>query len=234
MASYEGNTSIYIKNFTNGLDMTDGLVSPTFNTSSVIEPKLSFKVAFARKNASSSDILRIEYSYDCGNNWGFIGLLTGPLLQSVSDFRTSEFIPTNESEWKHVDIKLGSVLKSKENVLIRFQFTSGGGNNIFIDNVNIQSLTGIEDIESLQSIRVYPNPVDDVLNIDFSGSDVNMSKMQVRDISGKVVKSINASELAYSNNGLFQLNVSDFSPGFYLIQITSEGNQSLTKKFVVR
>lgn len=72
--------------------------------------------------------------------------------------------------------------------------------------------------------RLYPNPANDIVNIEFGTSDV--TAVTVLDLNGKVI--LNSAV----NNGNVTLNVSDLEVGMYMYQaIDAEGNVLNTAKF---
>lgn len=85
-----------------------------------------------------------------------------------------------------------------------------------------------EDIEALPEISIYPNPASSYITINtpqFFGDFV----AKVFDISGRTI---------LSNNKLInnQFNVSNLSPGIYIVQIilTDRNNKAINRKFVIQ
>lgn len=73
---------------------------------------------------------------------------------------------------------------------------------------------GINNITQSQDVSVFPNPLDDKLNIEWRfAEEVNI---QVLDNTGKIVKSV------ISSDSQVILSVRDLSPGVYLIQVQGE------------
>jgi hypothetical protein len=82
------------------------------------------------------------------------------------------------------------------------------------------STTGIEAYSNNSSIRLYPNPATDMLNI---RSDNEILKASIMNIDGQVVKSISGN---FNNIG-----ISDLSNGLYFVNICTE-NGTETLKFI--
>ena len=108
-------------------------------------------------------------------------------LESVSGFKGQKFVPADQSEWKEMAINISSFIASKPNVRFKFEFVSGLGNNIYIDDVNITSTTGISEEDQNNSLLVYPNPVSEVLTIDFAETNINSGSVEIKDLSGRTV-----------------------------------------------
>ncbi|WP_373797583.1 T9SS type A sorting domain-containing protein, partial [Kaistella sp.] len=71
-------------------------------------------------------------------------------------------------------------------------------------------------------VAIYPNPVKDVLNIDLK---TNQGEVKIFDLSGKVIKTA-------SVNKSGSVDVSKFSKGLYIVEITINGTSKVTKKII--
>ena len=92
---------------------------------------------------------------------------------------------------------------------------------IFIDNIIWQSTLGNDPVTA-NSLRYYPNPVKEVLNLSYSE---NISNVAVFNLLGQMVAD-------YAVNGTStQVNMSAFSSGAYVVKITV-GNQTKTIKII--
>jgi hypothetical protein len=83
---------------------------------------------------------------------------------------------------------------------------------------------GINSYES-SNIRVFPNPVSDILQI--SGID-NMNEVKIYDVQGKNVISMNA-----LNQNHLEINTTNLNDGIYFYSINS-GDKFFSGKFMVR
>ncbi|ALO13955.1 hypothetical protein L21SP5_00275 [Salinivirga cyanobacteriivorans] len=81
------------------------------------------------------------------------------------------------------------------------------------------ALTGLQQ----KGIVIYPNPVNDMLNIDFSNRKVQ--KLTISDISGKPI--FEKTQL----QGIEGIDLSNFPGGIYLVSIVA-GNEIITSKLV--
>ncbi len=71
-------------------------------------------------------------------------------------------------------------------------------------------------------ISVYPNPVNDILNVNFSGQN---SQLQVFDAVGKLIKETNL-----QTNGNYQVDFSKMVSGIYLVRLMDDGQIVQTQK----
>jgi PKD repeat protein len=233
-AAYTGNQSVYLYNFINvNSGISDELISPSYDLSAIITPRLYFKVAYARKSASTSDNLRIHYSFNCGESWSILSVKNATALESVSGYYTQKFVPADKSQWKEIAVNLSSFVASKNNVKFKFEFISGIGNNIYIDDINISSTTGINEEDPSAGLLVYPNPVRDLLTIDFTNAVIRPGQIEIRDLSGRTVYE-RSQDREESNGSSVQIDVANLSPGIYFLNVKGENGGNATKKIAVR
>ena len=68
----------------------------------------------------------------------------------------------------------------------------------------------------------FPNPVNEVLNLNYSIQNDSKVEITLLDIAGKVVKQ--STQLSSKGENSVSINVSDVSTGMYLLKLqTSEG-----------
>ena len=206
--SYKGSYCLKLQNQGLAEGTKQTLESKTLNLSDSSKAYFTFKYAYARKNSSNNDFLRILGSYDCGKTWATRKIIYTNQLITAAD--QNNFIPTY-SEWKEANIVslIGPFCVS--NFRFKFEFNSGGGNNLYIDNINIsyENTTGTDSFIN-QEISVYPNPSSDFLKI---SAFKNIDEINIYDIMGKQVYSNK------TNTKTLDLNISNFKNGYYSIKI---------------
>lgn len=136
-----GTASAWLNYFADntGSGTTDDLVMPYLDFSSVGAPStMTFDVAYRRYNTSGNfdDSLRVMVSTNCGASWSTVYSKGGTTLATVGTASTTAFVPT-AGQWRNESINLNSYA-GLNNVLIKFQGYSKYGQNIYIDNINIQ------------------------------------------------------------------------------------------------
>ncbi|HIF15541.1 MAG TPA: T9SS type A sorting domain-containing protein [Bacteroidetes bacterium] len=95
----------------------------------------------------------------------------------------------------------------------------GAGNYIatsklWVDNLSFEYVvTGEEELLIDNTIRVYPNPVKDQINIEFEENSEN-NLIQLVDLSGKILKEVKA-----EGNKNISIDMSAYSKGTYLLNI---------------
>ena len=213
-AAYNGNYCLKLENDGVSEGTKHMLESKTFDLSDSTKAFFNFKYAFARKNTSNNDYLKVLASNDCGKTWSVRKIIQYSQLITAPD--QNNFIPSF-SDWKEATVT--SILGPfcVQNFRFKFEFQSGGGNNLYIDNINIsyENTTGISN-SFTGKVSIYPNPTNDILNI---VSNNPFSKIQVLDMMGKEVLMNNKSNIKSA-----VINTSFLDNGYYSIKI-SQGNQ---------
>ncbi|MDI1316167.1 T9SS type A sorting domain-containing protein [Flavobacterium sp.] len=76
---------------------------------------------------------------------------------------------------------------------------------------------------------LYPNPARTSVRIDLLDANVQFTKVIFYDILGKTVKTVNTNATES-----LTVDVSDLEKGLYLVQLSSEDHQKLTKKLIIQ
>ena len=91
----------------------------------------------------------------------------------------------------------------------------------------VKSPLGVDDNESLGKLKVYPVPATDILNLNIN-DDTDIRKVQIMDISGKIVMNIENPE----NNGTgISILIDNFDAGTYVVIIYTE-DDVYRRKFI--
>ncbi|SFC03860.1 zinc-dependent metalloproteinase lipoprotein, BF0631 family [Flexibacter flexilis DSM 6793] len=131
-------SSIFIRNASNTLvGSLDGYSFPTVNLTTITSPRLMFDVAYARYSANYSDTLIVAYSADCGVTYSVLWKKGGTELSSIGVDQTATFTPT-ATQWKTETVSLASIA-TLANVKLMMINKNGYGNNLYLDNILINS-----------------------------------------------------------------------------------------------
>ena len=136
--TYDGDPGcVAIYNYGQGLvGDIDELVSPPVDLSILETGQITFEVAYAQIDFGTNDLLRVYTSGDCGTTWSSSWISGGVTLASPNGQLTSNFVPIDMNDWKSITVNLTPLVLTPD-FRFKFEFTSDGGNNIFIDNINI-------------------------------------------------------------------------------------------------
>lgn len=231
-ASATGSKAVMISNTSSSDTFIDELQSPSIDMSSLTGSlNLTFKVAHAQKASTSTDKLQVYVSINCGLSWTLRYVKSGAAL-STAGVQSTTFTP-NASQWIQHSVPF-SGYSGQTNLFFMFRFTSNGGNNIFIDDINIGGANGIDDgLASTLNFNVYPNPVEDNSIISFLMIDKQNVELKVYDLMGREITTLVNEKLIA---GEHQYSISDntkFSSGVYFITLYVD-RQRFTKKLIVK
>lgn len=175
------------------------------------------------------DYVQFEVSIDGGGNW------IPQCGKYTNEGSTNNGQPTGEplydgtqNDWISEEIDLSDYLG--ESILVRFQLVSDNiqrADGFYFDDLKINIVEEtILDIstDSISQFNIYPNPVDDILNI--ITPLINYS-IEVYNLQGQL---LNKSD---NNTGSQSFNYSSYTTGIYLMKLFSE-KASQTFKIVKR
>ena len=228
--SASGSKSVKLDNSQGQTGSVDELISNTIDLSNSAAASISFKYAFAKRNSGNSDYLQIFASKDCGETWFMRKNISTSILGTMAN-TNSNFTPSG-SDWKTIVISPSSF----SNYLVsdfrfKFKFVNGGGNDLYIDDINLSGSLSIEETEKVYDFKVYPNPVVENLLVSFN-SLINLSNplIELYDATGRIVKSINFQNISKGETNL-EVSSSDLDSGWYILKIISD-EKSISTKFL--
>lgn len=234
VAAYSGANSIRLLNHTGNPNGTvDAFITPGYDFTNIVNGSMTFKMAFAARTSSTTDNnLKVFASSNCGSNWAVRFTKSGIAL-STAGILSASFTPTGTSQWRQESVNLNSITyNNKPSVRFKFQYSQNTGNNLYIDDINITgtSTVGIQDVEFLATVSVYPNPSAGVTNISFSTSTVADMMIEITDVTGRVVEVVENKKL---NTGMHNYSFgNNLSDGLYFVRFKSNEND-LTRKVVI-
>lgn len=95
---------------------------------------------------------------------------------------------------------------------------------LFLDSITLDTNLSSNNFNSSSAnISIYPNPVNDILNV--LSPDFELESVTITDINGRIVKNVNA------NNTRKEINVSDLNSGVYFVNVNTVDG-SVVKKFI--
>ncbi len=103
----------------------------------------------------------------------------------------------------------------------------------YFDDVVLRDInnTPTIDVKDNFTARVYPNPVNDLLNLVFTTNSSESVSIILNDVLGRQVSFLNYNLSAFSNP-IVTLNVSDLSTGVYTLTVLTQNRAPLTTKFI--
>ena len=234
-----GNKCAKLANYGQAAGSFDELISAPVDLS-VLDPltdtmTLSFRYAYKRRNSSDDDRLQVFITNDCGENWALRKTLHGSILSPL--VQSSSFSPASANDWTTVHMPNVTNNYWVNNFRYKFTFESGGGNNFYIDDINIYSgaasddiVVGISEPEIVTGLSVYPNPAINELKLEFISNSTRGVIIKVQDLTGKIIQraTVNANE----GSNLVLFNTDQWASGMYILRIEA-GGKSRFIRFVV-
>lgn len=216
-----GHQSVFIPCNADTLSYQYALYTPGFDFTQVQQPVFSFTYAFAKKQDDNKDILKVKISKDCGQYW--ITRLTISDTLPTAPNQSTNFEPT-ATEWKRVSVTNIPISYLTSNLLFKIEFTSAGGNQLFIDEINVYDMQsiGLELQQTSDQIHIFPNPGYASLHIE---SPVPVNAWQVFSTTGQLLLQGAISDDTQS------LNLTGVAPGIYLISLHTN-NGIVWKKWI--
>jgi len=228
-AGSNGVASIRVSNFTNTDGQVDEWVMPAVDFRNLSHPTFSFKVANAQRNSTSDDMLEVYSSTNCGRTWTQIYGKHGAALATTT-ISSFSFVPNNAVQWRQENV-LVNTLSLLPRVRFKFVNTSNHGNNTYVDEINITgTMVNVDEIdEATTGYAIYPNPSTGISNVQFKLSKLQDVSLEVRDVTGRLVKSVLHERLG---DGLFEYELPELNEGIYLIDLSTD-NRHHVERLVV-
>lgn len=236
-----GNTGVKsakLPNYGQASGNVDELISSPVDLSGITSATgvtLSFRYAYRKRQSSNDDYLKVFLTNNCGDTWDQRKTMHGSTLSNLTS--TSAYTPA-QADWQTVHMTNVTSAYWVENFRFKFRFEADGGNNCFIDDINIYAgapsneiVVGINDLAQLQNAMVFPNPADEEVNVSFSSPVGQNVQVAVTDLLGNVLS--NYSIHANEGQNLVLISTQTLASGMYMVRL-SQGTAAQTMQFVVK
>lgn len=237
-AGVTGNNCVYLNsgernplnviNPTNGQDIDD-LVTPNMNLSGLSYAKLGFYYSFSTTTTDLANVtekLEVFSSTDCGRSWQTRTTINGPaLVTNGTSGGPGNFVAK--------DIPLPqSVLTN--NVRFRFRLTTSDfSGNLYLDDISVGVAVGLDEVAGDAIMNIYPNPTNDVFNVEVVGMDSYMTEVMIQDLRGAVVYQNTVAP--QGSNGLeISSRALGLAEGMYVVRVNNQLGSSAQKIIVGR
>ncbi len=217
--SYDGTGAVYINNYDGPANESYIITSHTFDFTGQYVLQLSFNYAFARTSSTNIDEVRVQVSTDCGLTWNTRRTLKGSSLSTTDIVSGEAFVPSTEDDWKQFNLNLSSY-GNTNGFKFRLVFNSGEGNNLYLDNLNLDVAPSVGETQ-VKKATLVPNPASSSFQIE----NMNWEYLQVLDITGKQV----IEQAAVQGNSV---DVSTLEFGTYSVRLTAKNGTSQVIKLL--
>ena len=218
------NRVAYFKNNLNG-NFDKLITQPIYLDNELSNPYLSFDVSYSSISDSFEDALLVEVSQDCGSTFtDTIYFKSGKFLSTDIQNNSTN---SNHHTFRNESVSLKEFLGKRIN--ISFLSNSDGGNNIYIDNVNLTNRS-TEDFNPLV-FEIFPNPSSGIFNLYFEDFSIENFDLTIVDISGKLILD---KDYSFSNGSprMVSLNLLNISKGVYLLRVNAK-DRSIVRRLVI-
>ncbi len=239
-AAFDGSSCVSIDNSGNDSGSVYQLVGPTVNMSTIANPKLYFRIAYAAPSGVTvTDAFRVWASTNCGATWSGHGTYTGASLASTTA-QTPPWTPTSTSQWKTDSVNLSGIASATD-VRFMFEFTNGApagkGAMIYLDAINIGSnklgvSTGISAINGAENrLTLMPNPAQNNSVLSLTLKETSLVTLNVMDVLGNVVLSPISNQVIAQGQQQVIINRNGLAAGIYFIR-TKINDRVYTQKLI--
>jgi PKD repeat protein len=236
---HSGTKCARLNNFGQAASNVDELTSTNIDLSGIDATTgsvtLSFRYAYRKKLAADYEYLKVFITGNCGENWAQRKTLGGNQLSSQASL--TAWAPTSQADWVTVHMTNVTSNYFTDNFRMRFRFEGEGGNNFFLDDINLYSggpsnelvLAAVQQ-NQFNNLVLYPNPTDGDVHLEFSAQIGGAAHLRITDLSGKVIAHYPLYVQAGQN--LVITDTTHLASGSYLLVLELNGVSS-TKTFVV-
>ena len=233
LAAKTGSASVRMSNFDyDAVGQKDYLRSPTVNIANTDSAFVSFQVAAATYTSSTAqntawDTLQVLISTDCGKTYTSVYKKWGSTLITRSGATRTAFLPS-ATEWRKEEINIGQFITSGD-VLVAFLNTNGNENDIYLDDINIRTVTINPNLKE-EGFLVTPNPTDGAISVQFYPHPSTLKGIYIYNTAGQLVDQREITGGVVATN-IYDFDLSNISGGLYIVKAVFT-DRVMTKKFV--
>ncbi len=224
-----GNSSVMINDIRYPLSQQDYLRLPsTIIPAEADTAFLSFQVASATYTPITlgypTDTLEVLISKNCGNSYSSLYKKWGSSLITHSALLSTSFMPAT-SDWRKDSINLSGYIGAG-NVLIAFRNTTGLESNIYLDDINLRTVT-INSLLKARELLVTPSPTTGLVAVQFYPQPTDVKAIAVFSMSGQKI----AETIPNGQSNYYTLNITHAAAGAYMVRVVM-GNNVMVKKII--
>lgn len=229
---YSGNQCAKLVNFGQAPSNIDELISSPIDLSVVPANgtvTLSFRYSYRKKLAADYEYLKVFITGDCGESWVQRKTLGGSQLSSIA--LATSWKPSSQADWTTVHMTNVTSNYFEQNFRVKFRFEGEGGNNFYLDDINLYSgspsntiVLGINEDQTLSNITLYPNPVQDELSIEYVATMASELTVSIVDMAGKQIQAHRIQSNVGQN--IIMMDTKELAAGKYTLLL--QGNSGKT------
>ncbi len=207
---------------------------PNFNLTNLPDPAFYFRYAYCP--GSKNDTLSVQISKDDGIMWTDLFKKGGKELNTTtSTSKSSEYLNPSGSDWKKVYFSL-SEYAGEQNVGIRFKMRNSYGNNLYLDQISVQTNdgSGVKKIASdvIPGFKVYPAITSGKTTVSFDSELQAEVYIIICGVDGNKVYSKSFGNLGVGSHSE-TIDISSLGKGLYMLTLGT-GGKIATQKIIVQ
>ena len=232
---YTGSRSLYVRNRQNEGGEITRVTSSTYDAEGLAALFIGYKYAFShRTTGETDDRLKLQVSKDCGQSWNTRQFHRGLIDLATAPDHGGNFYPSGTDEWTGHMEEVDNEVYLVSNLRIRFEFESKGGNNVFLDDINIYgvdtlgNVVNLEEVDAQRSfgLNAFPNPSEGHFTVDARWMGAGATLM-LRDAAGRLEQRM---ELRGESGRRTRLE--GLTPGVHLLELTAQGRREVVRLVV--
>ncbi len=232
-AKKSGVASASMDNFTNPISgERDEMITPAINLTTQSSPQLTFQVAYQLytnpvPTQTYADTLEVLISSDCGQTYTSIYKKFGATLTTATpNYSTTQFVPT-AAQWRQETVSLAPYA-TVPNAYFKFRNGSGYENMLYLDDINIAGVVGLNQASVAPTVEIWPNPSQGMISLNIANAVTENATVTVYNIVGETA----ISTVIKNANGVYTLDLSTLANGVYNLEVKTD-NAKTTKKIVI-
>ncbi len=229
-AAFTGGRSVMVPNSNSTAGSRFELISKTVDITMDPPAVISFRYAYAKRNNNNNDALRVYASRDCGQTWSLRRALIGSNLTTAAN-TTASFTPNGPDQWGYNETAPISGLFEITDLRFKFVFESDGGNNLWLDDININGASvGIEEVlvSSGNNVMVVPNPAKESAVVSTNLAVAGPVKVELVDLLGRPVQQV-AQGTRAAGLAQWNLDLTALPSGMYFVRIQQADGMRVAK-----
>lgn len=176
----------------------------------------------------SGDRLQILVSTDCAATFNIVWDAAGADLNTAASSEPY-YIPS-AAHWVTETIDLSAYAGQEINV--QFKAISAWGNNLFLDNINVSDVVATQELTEVTEISLFPNPVKDLMKVNFELSEATQLQVEVYNATGQRVQQLGVANYGAGRNQL-DIDAAQLSSGMYFLRMFN-ADRELNRRFIVQ
>lgn len=225
------NWSMYINNYdVDATENMDDFKSPRISVAGADSVIISFDLAHRNyPEEGFADTLTVLVSKDCGATFQSVYKKWGSALATAGSSNDAYTAPV-ESDWRSERIGITGNILSTGNISVIFRNSSRYGNNVFIDNINIEGKKA-NTLLKLRGYLVYPTVFTSRFNVAFYDPPTDLKGISVYNSIGQLIYSRSYSGSTDTN---IEIDLFSRAAGSYLVRISYEDSSKDASSWVIK